>query len=91
MHMTIGTKAFATTLALTALLLPAAPRLARADAAQQQNFAAWHLMADCARQAALKFPDHTPQGNAQREHARLVCLRVHHLPVTPAPPTPPGQ
>lgn len=89
--MTDGTKAFARTIALLALLLPAAPRLARADAAQQQNFAAWHMMADCAKQAAQKFPDHTPQGNAQREQARLECLRVHHLPVTPAPPPLPGQ
>lgn len=89
--MTLGPKAFAATVALTALLLPAAPRLARADAAQQQNFAAWHMMANCAKQAAQKFPDHTPQGNAQREQARLTCLRIHHLPVTPTPPPLPNQ
>jgi hypothetical protein len=77
---------FLTAAAIAAALAPVAPRLARADAAQQQNFAAWRVMSDCAHQAALKFPDHTPQGNAQREAARQDCLRVHHLPVTPAPP-----
>lgn len=73
-------------LALAVLLVSAAPQLARADAQQQQNFAVWRRMDDCARQAAKQFPDHTPQGNAQREAAREDCLRRNHLPVTPLPP-----
>ncbi|HLI22948.1 MAG TPA: hypothetical protein VKV32_17630 [Stellaceae bacterium] len=66
---------------LAALLIPAALRPARADVAQQRSFAVWRAMADCAHEAALKYPDHTPQGNAEREAARLECLRIHHLPV----------
>lgn len=69
---------FAVAAVLTTLLIPAA----RADVAQQQSFTVWRLMADCAHQAALKYPDHTPHGNAEREAARLECLRIHHLPVT---------
>jgi hypothetical protein len=76
-------------LALTVLLAPVAPRFAHADAQQQQSFGAWRQMGDCARQAAKQFPDHTPEGNAQRETARQNCLRVHHLPIS-APP-PPGH
>jgi hypothetical protein len=72
--------------AMAALLLAAAPRLAQADAQQQQSFSVWRQMSDCAHQAALKFPDHTPEGNARREAARQECLRLHHLPVTAAPP-----
>lgn len=72
--------------ALAVLLLPAAPRPARADSQQQQNFAIWRQMDNCARLAAKQFPDHTPQGNAQREAAREDCLRRNHLPVTPLPP-----
>jgi hypothetical protein len=84
--MTTRTRIFFIAAALAATLTPAAPRLARADAAQQQNFTAWAQMSTCAHQAAAKFPDHTPQGNAQREAARQECLRQHHLPVTPTPP-----
>jgi hypothetical protein len=71
--------------AALALLVAATPRPARADAQQQQSFGAWHLMADCARLAAKKFPDHTPEGNAKREAERQNCLRLHHLPVTAVP------
>jgi hypothetical protein len=86
MHMTPRIRILFAAAAVAALLAPAAPHLARADAAQQQNFAAWSQMSNCARQAAVKFPDHTPQGNAQREAARQECLRRNHLPVTAAPP-----
>jgi len=81
----MGRNAFCAGLALATLLMPAAPRVARADAQQSQNFAAWHAMQDCARQANKQFPDHTPEGNAKREAAREECLRLHHLPVTKAP------
>jgi len=40
----------------------------------------------CAQQAAKQFQDHTPDGNAKREAARLECLRRNHLPVDPKPP-----
>lgn len=73
-------------MAALALALAAAPRLAHADAQQQQSFIVWSQMADCARQAAKQYPDHTPEGNAKRETARQNCLRQHHLPVTAAPP-----
>ncbi len=74
-------------------LAVAAPRIARADAQQTQNFAAWAVMQRCAQQAHKQFPDLTPDGNAKREAARQECLRVNHLPVTatvpvPAPPAP---
>jgi hypothetical protein len=69
-----------------ALALTAAPRLARADAQQQQSFTVWNQMADCARVAAKQFPDHTPEGNAKREAYRQNCLRQRHLPVIGAPP-----
>ena len=83
--MSAEAKAFATAAMLITLLIPGA----RADVAQQQSFTVWRSMADCAHQAALKYPDHTPRGNAEREAARLECLRIHHLPVTPAVnPTP---
>ena len=77
----------------TAVLLAAAPRLARADAQQQQSFRVWSQMADCARLASKQYPDHTPEANVQREAARQNCLRQRHLPVIPASPgaEPPPQ
>ena len=74
-----------TAIAVAALVTAAAPRLARADAQQQQSFSVWNQMSDCARLAAKQYPDHTPEGNAKREAARQNCLRQHHLPVVPAP------
>ena len=74
----------------TIALLAAAPRLARADAQQQQSFRAWSQMADCARLAAKQYPDHTPADNAKREAARQNCLRQRHLPVVPAGPAAPA-
>ena len=76
-------------LGLSTLALVAAPRLARADAQQTQSFAAWRLMQKCAVQAQKKFPDYTPEGNAQREAARQECLRANRLPPSAAPPVPP--
>ncbi|HEY1503765.1 MAG TPA: hypothetical protein VGF92_05660 [Stellaceae bacterium] len=69
-----------------ALVLTVSPRLARADAQQQQSFNVWHQMSDCARLAAKQYPDHTTDGNAKREAFRQNCLRQHHLPVVPAGP-----
>jgi hypothetical protein len=73
-------------LVIAALTLAAAPRLARADASQQSSFRTWSQMADCARIATKQYPDHTPEANAKREAARQSCLRLRHLPVTPASP-----
>lgn len=80
-------------LVVVALVLAAAPRLARADAQQQQSFRVWGQMADCARLAAKQYPDHTPEGNTKREAARQDCLRQRHLPIVPLTqqPTPPAQ
>ena len=78
----------------TAVLFAAAPRLARADAQQQQSFRVWSQMSDCARLASKQFPDHTPDANVKREAARQNCLRQRHLPVIPASPPaaePPAQ
>jgi len=81
-----------TAIAIAAVVVAAAPRLARADAQQVQSFSVWRQMSDCARIAAKQFPDHTPEGNAKREEARQNCLRQRHLPVTAAPPpAPAGQ
>lgn len=74
-----------------ALALMAAPRLARADAQQQQSFTVWNQMSDCARLAAKQFPDHTPEGNAKREAWRQNCLRQRHLPVVAQPQAPAGH
>jgi hypothetical protein len=52
---------------------------------QKQSALAWREMGLCAQQAATQFPDHTPEGNAKREAARLDCLRRNHLPVTTRP------
>ncbi|HEY1736224.1 MAG TPA: hypothetical protein VGG12_06235 [Methylovirgula sp.] len=52
---------------------------------QQQSALVWREMSDCAQQAAKKYADHTPDGNAKREAARLDCLRRNHLPVTTEP------
>ncbi len=78
-------------LSFAILLLGAAllPGTARADALQQESFSSWKAMQECAKQANLKFPDHTPEGNARREAARQECLRAHRLPVSgPAVPPP---
>lgn len=86
MRMATGWNAFCASLALAALLLPATPRLARADTQQNRSFSVWRQMDDCARQANKQFPDHTREGNTKREAAREECLRLHHLPVTRPPP-----
>ncbi|HWE72298.1 MAG TPA: hypothetical protein VG328_04000 [Stellaceae bacterium] len=52
---------------------------------QQQTALVWREMSDCARQAQKQFGDHTKEGNAKREAARLDCLRRNHLPVTTEP------
>jgi hypothetical protein len=74
------------------MLLPGG--LARAEINQQQANTAWRQADSCARDSFKKFPDHTPQGNAQRETARRECLRNHKLPapagvpqVSDAPPS----
>jgi hypothetical protein len=74
--------------ALIALLVAVPPRDARADAQQQQNFALWKQMQDCARIAFKQFPDYTPEGKAKREAARQECLRQRRLPITAAQPSP---
>jgi hypothetical protein len=89
--MKLRAQAYVAAIALAALVLAAAPRLARADAQQQQSFGVWRQMADCARLAAKQYPDHTPDGNAKREAARQNCLRQRHLPLAAAPPPGAGQ
>jgi hypothetical protein len=79
-------------IAVLGCALALAPHRARADAQQQQNFAIWHQMDDCAKQAFKQYPDHTPEGNAKREAARQACLREHRLPVQqPVAPPPPAR
>jgi len=53
--------------------------------AQQRAEVVWTEMRECALQSAKQFPDHTPEGNANREATRLECLRAHRLPVTTQP------
>jgi hypothetical protein len=52
---------------------------------QKQSAMVWKEMRDCARGAAQRAQDHTPEGNKKREETRLNCLRLHHLPVDPQP------
>ena len=73
-------------LLLAAMLLPAAR--ARADLYQQQADAAWRQADLCARDAFKKFPDHTPEGNAQRETVRRECMRNNELPAAAGAPRP---
>jgi len=61
---------------------------ARADVLQQQSFSRWKIMTNCAAAATRQFPDHTPEGNAKRETARLDCLRNHKIPLPAAAPPP---
>jgi hypothetical protein len=70
-----------------ALAMPVAA--ARADVNQQNANKAWRQADKCAQDAVKKFPDHTPEGNAQREAARRQCLRDNKLPepAASAPPT----
>jgi len=49
---------------------------------QQRAAFIWHDMSECGQLATKKFPDHTPEGNAKREAARLDCFRDYHLPIT---------
>jgi len=51
----------------------------------QQNSIVWRDMRLCAQAALQRFPDHTPEANAQREEARLDCLRRNHLPIDRQP------
>lgn len=74
---------------LAAAMLPAG--LARADIYQQDANAAWRQADLCSRDAFKKFPDHTPDANAQRETARRECLRNHKLPLPAAVPQASGE
>ncbi|HZL60226.1 MAG TPA: hypothetical protein VFC38_11075 [Stellaceae bacterium] len=62
----------------------AAPAFA-SGAEQRDSDVKWHAASDCARKAFLKFPDYTPQGNAQRENYRRACLRSNGLPTEDGP------
>ena len=54
--------------------------------AQQRAEFMWREMGECAKLSAKQFPDHTPDGNAKREAARLECLRANRLPITSQAP-----
>jgi hypothetical protein len=75
-------------LVAAALVMPAAA--ARADVNQQNANVAWRQADQCTRDALKKFPDHTPEANAQRDVARRQCLRNHKLP-EPAAAAPPAE
>ena len=78
-----------------AILAIASPSLA--DPNWKSSSQLWGRQDRCARQAFRKFPDYTPQGNAQRERELQQCLAAGNLPPrvftntpTPAPPPPPA-
>jgi hypothetical protein len=48
---------------------------------EQQSDAVWRKQDECARTALLKFPDHTPESNADRDRATRDCERKNHVPV----------
>jgi hypothetical protein len=87
---------YAATLLLCAALIAAAPD-ARAQESlgtapgnapnlQQQDSAhKWRMADNCARAAFAKFPDYTPESNAQRENYRRSCLRINGLPAPDGP------
>jgi len=69
--MSLLSKTCFTALAIAALALTAAPRLARADAQQQQSFSIWNQMGDCARIAARQYPDARRERQARSLSAEL--------------------
>lgn len=79
-----GSAALAVMLALFALLGFAVPVLA--DESWTRSKSLWRQMDNCTRAAYKQFPDHTADGNAKREAARLKCLRASNLPAEPAAP-----
>lgn len=48
---------------------------------EQESVAVWKKQDECARSAFLKFPDYTPQGNADREKAVRDCDIAKGVPV----------
>jgi hypothetical protein len=51
-----------------------------ADANLTTSNARWKSMDSCARAAVKAFPDHTKEGNAQRDRYRQQCLAGNNLP-----------
>jgi hypothetical protein len=45
----------------------------------------WKTADQCGKDALAKYPDYTPEGNAQREAFRRTCLRNHQLAAPDAP------
>lgn len=77
------------TLVAAALALPFAG--AHADVNQQHSNEAWKQATRCTQDAFKKFPDYTPEGNAQRETARRECLRNFKIPEPAAAPQTSGD
>lgn len=75
-----------------AILALAGPSLA--DQNWKSSSQLWGRQDRCAREAFRKFPDYTPEANAQREREFQQCLAASNLPPrvltnTPAPPPAP--
>jgi hypothetical protein len=69
---------------LAAAALAAFGAVSAAQAAsvrEQQSNGVWKKQDACAKAAFLKFPDYTPQGNADRERATRDCEIAKGVPV----------
>ncbi len=49
----------------------------------KQSQYVWKLMDACRRNAFKRFPDYTPQSNAQRKRAEQQCMEANNLPYPP--------
>jgi hypothetical protein len=78
-------RALALPLLAALLLVGTALRPAGADDKWQQSNAKWKLADKCARLAAAKYPDYTPESLAKREAMRRNCLRASNIPVADGP------
>ncbi len=50
---------------------------------EKQSSAVWRKQDDCAHAAFLKFPDYTPESNANRDRATRACEDENHVPASP--------
>jgi hypothetical protein len=52
-----------------------------ASVREKQSYAVWQTQDACAHAAFLKFPDYTPESNANRDRAARECEVKNHVPV----------
>ena len=58
---------------------------------EKQSSAVWRKQDDCEHAAFLKFPDYTPESNANRKQATRACEIEHHVPTRTPLTVSPGK